>query len=437
MRASYPIDDVTYWRDMLFALTMSYVIPLSLIAIIPGIIMSFISDVKGLLIIDSSVIFLLIITAYIPKLSIDWRKRIFSGLVYTVGLALLLFLGYFGPGLLYLLAITTFMILIFNNKYAFVSFFLNLGTCIVFSILLENGLFLELFPSINSDLTVGAWIAVSSNLLFLGAVFSYLIPKLFDGLQNSILSQYRLSQELKVHQDSLAESNRLLQIKNQDLEQFTHTVSHDLQEPLRMISSFMSLLKNKYDDLFDVKAKQYIHFAIDGAKRMRQLIADLLELSLVGKYPQNLEPVDCNLLLRNTLNLMRKTIEESKAKIITLGDLPHLMVHPHSLQLVFQNLLSNALKYRKENVLPKIEISCFSKDQEWQFSVSDNGMGIPLENQEKIFDIFKRLHSRVEYDGTGIGLSIVKKVIENYGGRVWVESVPNEGSSFFFTLPKN
>jgi signal transduction histidine kinase len=435
MRASYPIDDVTYWRDMLFALTMSYVIPLSLIAIIPGIIMSFISDVKGLLIVDSSVIFLLIITAYIPKLSIDWRKRIFSGLVYTVGLALLLFLGYFGPGLLYLLAITTFMILIFDNKYAFVSFFLNLGTCIVFSILLENGLFLELFPTINSDLTVGAWIAVSSNLVFLGAVFSYLIPKLFDGFQNSILSQYRLSQELKMHQDSLAESNRLLQIKNQDLEQFTHTVSHDLQEPLRMISSFMNLLKIKYQDLFDEKAKQYIHFAIDGAQRMRQLIINLLELSRIGKFAQPLEPVNCTILLQNTLNIMRKSIEESKAQI-HIGELPQLMSHSNSIQLIFQNLLSNALKYRKNDVAPIIEVSCISLENHWQFSVIDNGIGIEEDDQEKVFDIFKRLHSRVEYDGTGVGLSIVKKIIEHYGGRIWVESEPNKGSSFYFTLPK-
>ena len=222
---------------------------------------------------------------------------------------------------------------------------------------------------------------------------------------------------------------------NQELEQFAYVASHDLQEPLRMITSFLSQLEKKYSTVIDDKGKEYIYFAVDGAKRMRQIILDLLEFSRIGKTDSILREVDINTIISEIIILHKNQIKELDA-IVDYTKLPILNIYRSPIRQVFQNLISNSLKYHRKNVKPEISISAEEKKDEWLFVIKDNGIGIDEKYFEKIFLIFQRLHNKDEYSGTGIGLAITKKIIENMGGNIWVSSIENEGSSFYFTIPK-
>ena len=224
---------------------------------------------------------------------------------------------------------------------------------------------------------------------------------------------------------------------NEELEQFAYVASHDLQEPLRMVSSFLNLLEKKYGSELDEKAKSYINYAVDGAQRMRQIILDLLEFSRVGRMGEHqMEMIDLNKILGDIIQLHMQQINETAAKINYIH-LPTIKNYRIPLTQVIQNLLSNGLKYRKENVAPEIDISVTDKGSEWEFSFIDNGIGINPKYYDKIFVIFQRLHNKNNYSGTGIGLSVVKKTIESLGGRIWVVSEEGLGSAFYFTVPKN
>lgn len=240
--------------------------------------------------------------------------------------------------------------------------------------------------------------------------------------------QEKLNNELKRTMDTLKE-------KNQDLEQFAYIASHDLQEPLRMVTSFLTQLEKKYKEQLDDKAKQYIHFAVDGAVRMRRIILDLLEYSRVGRNEYELELVDMNELVEEVVQLNQTLIKEKQA-IIKWENLPTINVAKTPFQQVLQNLISNALKYQKEKENPLVEIRATETKDYWQFAIVDNGIGIEPQFFEKIFVIFQRLHNKDEYSGTGIGLAICKKIIEGHHGRIWIESAPGQGSIFYFTVRK-
>lgn len=237
-----------------------------------------------------------------------------------------------------------------------------------------------------------------------------------------------LNAALKKHADELALSNK-------ELEQFAYIASHDLQEPLRMVTSFLTQLKKKYDHKLDDKAQQYIYFAHDGATRMRQIILDLLEYSRVGRVAHKVTAVNLEILVSEVLSLQKKCIEEKKAKI-EIGTLPNLKVEEPVMRQLFSNLIGNALKYSSKERQLEIKISSLEKEKHWEFKISDNGIGIEEEFKEQIFIIFQRLHQRDEYEGTGIGLAICKKIVDNFGGNIWVDSRLGEGSSFYFTIPK-
>lgn len=237
-----------------------------------------------------------------------------------------------------------------------------------------------------------------------------------------------LNEALKKHADELALSNK-------ELEQFAYIASHDLQEPLRMVTSFLTQLKKKYNNKLDDRAQQYIYFAHDGATRMRQIILDLLEYSRVGRVAHKVTAVNLEHLVSEVLSLQKKSIEEKNAKI-EIGVLPELEVEEPVLRQLFSNLIGNALKYYSKERQPEIKISSLEKEKYWEFKITDNGIGIEEEFKEQIFIIFQRLHQRDEYDGTGIGLAICKKIVDNFGGKIWVDSRPGEGSSFYFTIPK-
>ncbi|MEO6550051.1 MAG: ATP-binding protein, partial [Ferruginibacter sp.] len=233
---------------------------------------------------------------------------------------------------------------------------------------------------------------------------------------------------LKTKAEELANSNK-------ELEQFAFVASHDLQEPLRMVTTFLTQLKKNYEGSLDERANDYIKFAVDGAVRMRQIILDLLEYSRVGRINQPIEKVNTSEVVEEIMLLTQKRIEELDAKIV-FTNLPVIHTHRSPLRQLLQNLIMNALKFTKVGVPTKIEITALDEATQWTFAVKDNGIGIDKEYFDKIFIIFQRLHIREEYAGSGIGLSIAKKIVETMGGTIWVESTQGQGATFFFTIKK-
>jgi PAS domain S-box-containing protein len=225
-----------------------------------------------------------------------------------------------------------------------------------------------------------------------------------------------------------------LERSNKDLEQFAYVASHDLQEPLRMVASYTQLLAQHYEGRLDEKAKKFMDYAVDGAVRMQRLINDLLTYSRITTQGKPLETTDTHALLGEAISNLATLIAEKQA-IITNDDLPTVRADASQLMLVFQNLISNAVKFQGENV-PHIHVSARDSGREWVFAVRDNGIGIEKQYADRVFVIFQRLHTRQEYPGTGIGLAVCKRIVERHGGRIWFESEPSKGSTFFFTMSK-
>ncbi|MBI5184587.1 MAG: two-component sensor histidine kinase [Nitrospinae bacterium] len=227
---------------------------------------------------------------------------------------------------------------------------------------------------------------------------------------------------------------KLLDQSNKELQQFAYIASHDLQEPLRMVSSYVQLLQKKYKGKLDSDADEYIEFASDGARRMGNLINDLLAYSRLESQAKEFRLVDGENIFRNSLRDLQAAIKESGA-VVTHDPLPRVMGDDVQLESLFQNLIGNAIKYRGKKT-PQIHVSVEMKPGEWVFSVRDNGIGIDPGYFGRIFVIFQRLHARHEYSGTGIGLAVCKKIVERHGGRIWVESEPGKGATFYFTIPE-
>jgi len=256
------------------------------------------------------------------------------------------------------------------------------------------------------------------------------------------LHEKRIERERSLARQDLAAKVEELARSNRDLEQFAYVASHDLQEPLRMVAAYTQLLAEQYGDRLDEKARRYIHYAVDGATRMQTLIQDLLTFSRCGRSDMDSEISDCNLILQRALDRLAAMVAESHARI-TWDPLPVLPVNRSQMEHVFQNLISNAIKFRGKEE-PLIHISAQTREGEWEFAVRDNGIGIAPEHAGMIFAVFKRLHTREEYPGNGIGLSLCKKIIERHGGRIWVDPADEStgpekeafrGSIFRFTLP--
>lgn len=239
---------------------------------------------------------------------------------------------------------------------------------------------------------------------------------------------------LKTLNQSLNQRAEQLSASNAELEQFAYVASHDLQEPLRMITGFLTQLDKKYKEQLDDRAKQYINFAVDGASRMRTIILDLLEYSKIGRNNYAFDWVNMNELVQE---VVQKNVGQEENVIIELNDLPTLYGAKLPLYQLMQNLILNAIKYRKKDGEPKITISAIDNHKHWQISVADNGIGIEKQFFDKIFILFQRLHLKEEYSGTGIGLAICKKIIENHNGKIWVESEYGRGSTFHFIINKH
>jgi PAS domain S-box-containing protein len=239
------------------------------------------------------------------------------------------------------------------------------------------------------------------------------------------------------HARDITERKRMeeeLRRSNEELEQFAYAVSHDLQEPLRVVKSYLRLLEDRYSDQLENKAEKYVDHAVGGAERMQEMIGALLDLSRVGTQGNDPAPADAEEILKRVLGSLERAIEDAEAEV-THDPLPTVMADEAQLAQVFQNLIANAIKFRREDVPPHVHVSAEREGDEWVFSVADNGIGIDPEQADRIFQVFQRLHTRDEYEGTGIGLALCKRIVERHGGRIWVESEPGEGTNFFFTIP--
>jgi PAS domain S-box-containing protein len=279
-------------------------------------------------------------------------------------------------------------------------------------------------------------------------------PRQWNQFEMDLLQQLANQIGIALSQAQLLEKetqqSQELTRSNAELEQFAYVASHDLQEPLRMVTSYLQLLERRYKNKLDANADQFITYAVDGASRMQTLINDLLNYSRVNTRGQPFVPVDCSVILEQVLANLQVAIADSKA-VVTYDTLPEVMADATQLTQVFQNLIANALKFcdrhRQQplihigvskgdaDILDGKNLNFIPSEDEWLFSVSDNGIGLESQYTERIFLIFQRLHGRDKYPGTGIGLAICKKIIERHGGRIWVESKPDQGSTFYFTIP--
>jgi len=241
--------------------------------------------------------------------------------------------------------------------------------------------------------------------------------------------------ELKKGEQDLLSTLENLKEVNSELERFAYVASHDLQEPLRMITSFIQLLEKRYKDKLDEEANEFITFIVDGAKRMQLMISDLLFYSRIGRKEKEFSQLDVNIILENVISNLRIKIEETNAKI-THDPLPILIGNEAEFVQLLQNLIYNAIKFHRKEETPVVHISAKFQKNQWIFSVRDNGIGIDSQFFDRIFIIFQRLHKKEEYDGTGIGLAICKKIIERHDGKIWVESEVGKGSTFYFSIPK-
>jgi PAS domain S-box-containing protein len=239
---------------------------------------------------------------------------------------------------------------------------------------------------------------------------------------------------LKEQETTILNTMKELERSNKELEQFAYISSHDLQEPLRKVKSYTELLANKYENRLDEDARFYMNTIIRGATRMQRLIEDLLSYSRVSTQAKPFKNVDFREVLKTVQDTLELLIFRNNAKI-SLCDLPSIMADESQIVLLFQNLISNAIKFKSDKD-PKIEITCKENKETWQFCVKDNGIGISAKHQSKIFTIFQRLHSKDKYEGTGIGLAIVSKIVARHKGEIWVESKENKGSKFYFTIYK-
>jgi PAS domain S-box-containing protein len=224
-----------------------------------------------------------------------------------------------------------------------------------------------------------------------------------------------------------------LRRSNSDLEQFAYIASHDLQEPLRMVASYTDLLDQRYRGQLDEKADKFIHYIVDGARRMQRLVADLLTYSRVGSQGSQMTPVNAEAVVKSVLSSLGPLIRETGATVEVAGRLPTVMADETQLMQLLQNLIGNAIKFRSDRP-PRVVLSAVECDNRWQFAVEDNGIGIDARFAERIFQMFQRLHDKERYEGSGIGLAIAKRIVERHGGRIWLESTEGSGTTFFFTL---
>jgi signal transduction histidine kinase len=280
-----------------------------------------------------------------------------------------------------------------------------------------------------SYLTVGFFMFTNLALFESHQVF---VIKILKEKNEELKAQ---KQAIAEHATELEKIQKQLTESNQELQIFAYAASHDLKEPLRMITMYTQLMERRIKTMLDGDTTEYMFFITDGVKRMQNLLDNLLEYSLLGKNTKDITEVDLNDKLKKVTQNLTVLIQESDA-VITYSNLPTVFASATEMNQLFQNLIANALKFRKANIQPSVDIACMENPNEYLFAINDNGIGIKKEDQERIFNLFTRLHSHTQYGGTGIGLATCKKILNNLNGKIWVSSTEGVGTTFYFTIPK-
>lgn len=334
----------------------------------------------------------------------------------------------------WLYSIIFVMVLVENYFWATLWFSIATVTCVGIYI---GGRF---YPSINASVCNETDAVISYVLV---GLFMFLNLIIFEKNQVFVIRMFRRkNEELKSQKLALAKSmvelkkmQQQLTESNQELQIFAYAASHDLKEPLRMITMYTQLIERSLKKTLDDKTQEYISYVTDGVKRMQLLLDTLLAYSLLGKNKQDNSRVNLNEKLKKVLLNLTVAIQECDAKVVCL-DLPTVTAYPTEMTQLFQNIIANALKFRKTDTKPLIEICCVEEKNEFVFAISDNGIGIKAEDQERVFQLFTRLYSHTHYEGTGIGLATCKKIITKLNGKIWVSSTEGVGTTFHFTIPK-
>jgi signal transduction histidine kinase len=293
-------------------------------------------------------------------------------------------------------------------------------------------------PSVPLILVTGALGEMTAVECLKSGITDYILKGTLTRLPVAVrraMKEKELSEQRQAAERKQREYMEELRRSNAELEQFAYVASHDLQEPLRMVASYTELLAERYKGKLDDQADKYISYAVDGAKRMQRLIHDLLAYARVSSQAKPLKPTDSSAVLATVVRQLQGVIEKNGANVV-FGTMPVVNADETQLGQVFQNLIGNAIKFHRDKP-PQVEVRADASGEMWDFVVADNGIGIPKDSSSRIFQMFQRLHTREEYEGSGIGLAISKRIVERHGGRIWFDSEPGQGTTFHFTIPKS
>jgi signal transduction histidine kinase len=416
-------SDLENLRNEIFFKCLLYISPFGLFVLIPGTINA-INLQQTNVIIYSALTYIIMFVITIPsKLSIQVKKSIFTLAIYNLGFQLFFREDFFVLGILYWTIANISISLLYSKKTTIIISLINAFICLLIGFLIATNQLSSLTINLKN------WVIISINMLFLNIIISILINQLIQNLQNVIYKEIDTGKNLK-------NSIHLLQAKNEELEHMTYVASHDLQEPLRMVTSFLTQLDKKYKEQLDQRGKQYIHFAMDGAKKMRNVMLEILAFSKIGMIDGQQENININELVEEVLWMNRKLIQENNSQIV-VDQFPIILGHKILLRTLFTNLISNAVKYKSNARISIIKVAYQDEDNNHVFKISDNGIGIQPEKTEQIFLLFNRgdLNNN-QIQGSGIGLAICKKITVLMNGEISVTSVYNEGCTFIVRLPK-
>lgn len=417
---------LAYLRILIFYKSLIYILPFAFLVLIPGIYYSIKTGENYVAIFDIITYITIVSLIFINRISITIKKIIFTVMMFHLSFQLFFRLDNITVGMLYWLISNISIALLYSKRTTLFFGVFNFILSVIIGLLIAFGNF-HIISKSNDELT--EWVVTSLNMQFLNIIISILIDYILIKLQHVIFIQNETHKNLE-------NSVLMLQNKNDELEHMTYVASHDLQEPLRMVTSFLAQLDKKYKDQLDQRGKQYIHFAMDGANKMRDVMLEVLAFSKIGMNQSKHEEVNINELVDEVLWMNRKLIQENNSQLI-IDQLPIIYGHRILLRTLFTNLISNAVKYKSHTRISIIKVEYHEENDMHVFEITDNGIGIPAEKLEQIFLLFNRGdYKNNQVQGSGIGLTICKKIILLMKGNIYVESTLHEGSTFRLKFPK-
>ncbi|HET8859123.1 sensor histidine kinase [Marivirga sp.] len=425
------IQNLSYYRNQLFFYILLYGLAFSPIAIIPGIIASYRTGYYNLVILNILTFIVLLILGFAKPIKIKARKLILVSFLFGVAWTLLYQLKLEGPGLIYLFSVTIVSCLIHSGKLAYLSILIN---AIIFTFIGLNIEFKWFHLPLTENHQMITWFGIVVNLIFLSIIIVACFDVIFKKLEKNIIQQRTLNETINNDNLKMAETQKVLRDKNEELNQFAHTIAHDLKEPLRSMQTFAHLTISRYQESIPEKGQEFLSHIQTSSERMAILLDSLLEYAQLGKG-KRISVFSVKDIVQELEKDLNQLITENQAKII-YNSLPKIKGYEIEFKQLLQNLIANAIKFKKDDEDITVKIKANEKADLWEFLITDNGIGIESKHKEKIFTIFHRLH-RNKFPGTGLGLANCKKIVEIHGGNIWVDSIPEKGSTFYFTISKN